>query len=272
MVNDDEAWTTALADFSAWLRAGGRSAGTVRLRRYYVARLALRAVAGPWEVTGDDLTRWIAEEEWSPETLRSARSSLRVFFGWALRAGRRGDDPTVSLLPVPVPPPSPHPVPDDVYVLVVGECDERTLLMVRLGAELGLRRGEIAAVHGRDVARDYRGWSLRVKGKGGRTRVLPIPDGLAATLRAVAGEGWVFPSPAGGHLTPDHVGRLVRRVMPAGVSTHSLRHRFATRAYGVDRDLLTVQALLGHASPVTTRRYVALEDDRLRQTVLAAAG
>lgn len=60
--------------------------------------------------------------------------------------------------------------------------------------------------------------------------------------------------------------------MPAGVSMHKLRHRFATRAYAVDTDLLNVQALLGHASTGTTRRYVALPKAGLRRTVLTAAG
>jgi len=47
--------------------------------------------------------------------------------------------------------------------------------------------------------------------------------------------------------------------------------RAATRWYAVDRDLLTVGALLGHASPVTTRTYVRLPDDAKRRLVLAAA-
>lgn len=98
-----------------------------------------------------------------------------------------------------------------------------------------------------------------------------MPDGLAAALRATCDGGWAFPSDRGGHLTPAHVSRLVGRLLPPGVTMHSLRHRFATRAYAVATDLLTVQALLGHASPSTTLRYVQLPDDGLRRTVLAAA-
>lgn len=63
-----------------------------------------------------------------------------------------------------------------------------------------------------------------------------------------------------------------RKADAGGVDTpHPLRHRFATRAYAVDRDLLAVQTLLGHASPVTTRRYVAVPDESLRRTVLSVA-
>ena len=54
---------------------------------------------------------------------------------------------------------------------------------------------------------------LRVIGKGGRERLLPIDDDLAA-LRAR--RGWRFPSPNGGHLTPAHVGKIVSRLLPDG--------------------------------------------------------
>lgn len=52
-------------------------------------------------------------------------------------------------------------------------------LMLRLGAECGLRRFEIAKVHSRDVMRDLVGWSLVVVGKGDKQRIVPIGDDLA---------------------------------------------------------------------------------------------
>ncbi|HET6299160.1 MAG TPA: site-specific integrase, partial [Kribbella sp.] len=48
---------------------------------------------------------------------------------------------------------------------------------------------------------------------------------------------------------------------------HSLRHRFASAAYAVDRDLRAVQELLGHSKPETTARYVATPDGALRAAV-----
>lgn len=50
-------------------------------------------------------------------------------------------------------------------------------LMVRLGAECGLRRGEIARVHSDDVVADSAGHSLIVRGKGDKQRIVPLPDG-----------------------------------------------------------------------------------------------
>jgi integrase/recombinase XerC len=59
----------------------------------------------------------------------------------------------------------------------------------------------------------------------------------------------------------------VARVLPEGFTTHSLRHRFATAAYGVERDLRAVQELLGHAKPETTARYAAVPDGALAAAV-----
>ena len=139
--------------------------------------------------------------------------------------------------------------------------------MLRLAAEAGLRRAEVAGVHTRDVVEDLGGWSLWVHGKGGRDRLVPLSRSLAVELRGHVERGYVFPGAVGGHLSPRWVGRIVAELLPGEVTMHQLRHRFATRAYGVDRDTFTVQQLLGHASPDTTRRYVAVPDERLRATV-----
>lgn len=142
--------------------------------------------------------------------------------------------------------------------------------MVRLAGELGLRRGEVARVHSDDVVTDLDGWSLVVHGKGDRTRLVPLSPVLARELRALP-PGWAFPGDDGGHLSPRWVGKLVGRLLPPGMTMHGLRHRFATRAYHVDRDLLTVQQLLGHASPVTTRAYVQIGEQAKRRLVAAVA-
>lgn len=144
--------------------------------------------------------------------------------------------------------------------------------MVLLAAEHGLRRGggEIARVHTNDLVEDLLGWSLRVHGKGGKDRVVPLREELANDLRALP-PGWAFPSPSGGHLTEHHVGKIIARVLPGGWTAHTLRHRFATVAYAGTRDLLAVQEMLGHAKPETTRGYVQLPADALRAAISAAA-
>ena len=148
--------------------------------------------------------------------------------------------------------------------------DWRVRLAVRLAAELGLRRGEVARVRTSDLVHDLRGWSLIVHGKGGKRRIVPIGDELADEL-AARGPGWVFPGAEAGHVSAGWLGRIVARELPAGVTMHSLRHRFATRAYERTGDLVAVQRVLGHESPQTTLRYLAIADESLRAVVESAA-
>jgi integrase/recombinase XerC len=70
---------------------------------------------------------------------------------------------------------------------------------------------------------------------------------------------------------PDYVGKRVKAALGGTWTTHSCRHRFATRAYAGTHDLRAVQLLLGHSKPETTARYVAVAHDDLLAAVLAVA-
>jgi len=107
-----------------------------------------------------------------------------------------------------------------------------------------------------------------------------VPASLAAAVRA-QGPGYVFPGQVvdrhahtrtEGHLSARYVGKQLAAVLPGDVTMHMLRHRFATKAYNVNRDVFTVQRLLGHASPATTQRYVQVADARMRELVEAVSG
>ncbi|HEU5223919.1 MAG TPA: tyrosine-type recombinase/integrase [Candidatus Lumbricidophila sp.] len=150
-------------------------------------------------------------------------------------------------------------------------ADDRTRLVMRLAHDAGLRRTEIALIHSDDLSQDFIGWTLLVHGKGGKRRTVPLTPRLALELRA-HGHGWVFPGEIDGHLSPRRVGELAVAVLDAPWTLHTLRHSFATRTHNLDGDTLTVQRLMGHASPATTVRYVVLDDERLRGTVYRAAG
>jgi len=140
--------------------------------------------------------------------------------------------------------------------------------MIRLANELGLRRAEVAQVRPEtDVVRDLVGWSLIVHGKGAKKRVLPLPDGLAAQLRA-APPGHLFPSPKGGHITPHWVGVLVSQALADGTTMHQLRHLCATEVHEQTHDVRLVQTLLGHSSLATTQRYIAVEDSKVRKAIV----
>lgn len=264
-------WSAELEVWAGSLRAAGRAESTVRTRTEHIRWLARDHTArNPWTLTADDLTTWAGAHAWARETRRAVRASLRCFYAWAHLTGRTHTDPTTALARVEPAQPRPRPTPDQAYRAALAAATPRERLMLRLAAELGLRRAEVATVHTRDLVEDLDGWSLLVHGKGARDRLVPLPPILAAELRALP-HGWAFPGDHDGHLSPRWVGKLIARLLPEPWTMHSLRHRFATRAYAAAGDLLVVQKLLGHTSPVTTQVYVRLPDDALRRTVLAAA-
>jgi integrase len=126
----------------------------------------------------------------------------------------------------------------------------------RVGEALALTTGDVTAERGHRV--------LRLAGKGGRTRVVPLPAPAAAALDAyTAGrEGRVFVTATGSALAQSEAYRTVQRlarvagIEHAGrVTPHSLRHTAATSALDAGAPLRDVQDLLGHADPRTTRRY-----------------
>ena len=259
------AWEAALAEYAAWSIASGVSAGTRKVRRSYLTRLS-EVLPDPWSATIDDLATFLAVPTWAPETRHSARAALRSFYSWAELTGRLEKDPSMRLPRVPVPSGAPRPAPTDILALALERADARGRLMVLLAAHAGLRRGEIAQVHRRDVVDGM----LRVRGKGGKVRVVPLSQQLAEAI-ALSPEGYLFPGQENGHLSAGHVGKVLSRLLGPGWTAHTLRHRFATRGYAAERDLLAMQKLLGHAKPETTARYAAVPEPALMRAVQAAA-
>lgn len=252
-----------LDDWVRHLQAAGSAPTTVRLRRSHVRR-ALAWIGRPVaEVTEADLEAFMAAHQWAAETRKGMRSSLRAYFSWAEQAGHIDTDPARRLPSVTVPQGAPHPAPADVFDRAMDQAPPRTRLMLMLAALAGLRRAEIAGLHSRDIIGDV----LRITGKGGRTRLVPMHPDVAAALAGVS--GYVFPGSDRGHLSPDQVGRVLSDALGEGWTAHALRHHFATRAYAGQRDLLTVQQLLGHSSVATTQRYTQPPDDALRLAVMS---
>lgn len=278
-------WAEPVADWLAYLRAGGRAESTIRSRTEAVSRLA-RVYPDPWAVTTDDLAFYLSRTDWKPETKRAQRGAAATFYRWAVRAGRAKHNPAEGLDTVRVPRALPRPAPDQAVRDALAASDDRSRLMLSLAALAGLRRAEIAAVHTDDLSMPG---VLRVRGKGGHDRLIPLHPDLSDALagevhrRRIGSDpgtgwttvgtlpGWLFPSDLPGHhLSPPHVGKIIGAALPAGWTTHTLRHRFATQAYAAGRDLRAVQELLGHARPETTARYAAVPDHSLIEAVRGA--
>jgi integrase len=271
-------WEWSIQDYLHTLAAAGQREATIRLRGDQLRNMARSLGCPPEDVTAEMLVGWFGHQAWSTEHRRSTRSAVRGFFSWAYKARRvpvyLGDE----LPSVRQPPASPRPVPDDAWHSAMAAADPRTRLMLRLAAEAGLRRAEVAQVHTRDVFVTGGAAQLVVHGKGGKERIVPISDDLAERLRqgaaghtpAMPPYGWLFPDGFGGHVSPAWVGTVVARVLPEGYTMHKLRHRFASRAFRGTRNLRAVQTLLGHSSIATTERYTAVDDDEVRAAMLSA--
>ena len=276
-------WETELQAFRTWYRAAGLARSTADLRVYYLRRFS-ELVPEPWQATLDDMAAFLANEAWCPDTRKSARSALRAFYSWGLETDRIVRDASAKLPRVRVPSRRARPTPEAVLATALETANDRDRLMLMLGAFAGLRRAEIAA---QALAAIRSLDDLRIIGKGDRERFVPIHERLRVELVAelerrnegrfgtgyrygVPRSPWLFPGQSGGHVTADCVGRTLARRLGGEYSAHTLRHRFATRAYNGTKDLRAVQELLGHSRPETTSRYVAVSNDSLRAAVDAA--
>ncbi len=144
---------------------------------------------------------------------------------------------------------------------------------LRISEALGLTRGEAPKA----------GAMLRITGKGGKTRVVPVLPVIAEAIADyVAHSPWktgpqdaLFTGVKGGPLNP----RLVQRAMqslrrqlglPESATPHALRHSFATHLLAGGGDLRAIQELLGHASLSTTQRYTEIDAAQMLSVYQAA--
>lgn len=267
-------WRVAIAAWMITLQAAQLSPASLTTRRDHLQRAA-RALGGdPWATTAGELLEWVASQDWKRETRRSVYASLRAFWRWGVSEGLCSGSPADSLPKVPAAAATPRPTPEAIYVAAWQAGDERDRLILDLAAQLGMRRAEIAQVHERDISPALIGSTLVAHGKGRKDRDLPLLEPLLGRVEAAckAGGGWAFPGDVDGHLSAQRVGNLASRLMPAGWTLHTLRHRAGTVAFAGDRDLISVQRFLGHVSVATTQRYVEPPADGVRRAVEYASG
>lgn len=272
-------WQQPIATYLEAEAAAGRPRTTLVTRKAHLERTARAMRCAPADVKPAKLISWFsAQTEWAPETRRGYRTTLRSFFTWAHQAGVTTSNPAAALPRVKAVKPAPRPAPDLAWRVALASADRRTTLMIKLAGEAGMRRAEIARIHTRDLTNGSYGPQLLVHGKGNKERIVPISEDLASMIRrGAAGHtagappaGWLFPGDEGGHLSARWVGKLMTRVLPDDWTAHTLRHRFATRAYRGTRNLRAVQLLLGHESVKTTEIYTAVEDYEMRAAAACA--
>lgn len=218
----------------------------------------------------------------SPRSLSQTLSSIRSLHRFA---DRRLGLPNAEIALVHGPrvrpdPPRPVTVDQAVDLLALsGDGDAAPWEALRDQAVLtllygcGLRISEALSLTGRDAPLSD---TLRITGKGGKTRLVPVLRTVAEAVEAYRAalshppmpDEPLFRATRGGALGPRAVQALTARLRGAlGLSgrttPHALRHSFATHLLAGGADLRTIQELLGHASLSTTQRYTAVEPSGL---------
>jgi len=257
----------------------------LRLRNYarrtidtYVSRVACFAkhfgrspeLLGPDEVRDFQLHLLRRRASWS--SFNQAVCALRFLYGTTL--GRPEQLPLIPYGKRPKTLPSVL-APDEVLRLLDAAPPGRDRVLLQVAYGCGLRLNELLHLRVGDI--DSARMVIHVRqGKGAKDRLVPLSlrllDELRAYWRLCRPRTWLFPGQtADGTMTSSNVqrrfGRLVRRVgLTKRCSMHTLRHSYATHLLEAGVDVLTLKALLGHASLQTTARYLHVSTRRLHQT------
>lgn len=219
-----------------------------------------------------------------------ALSSVRSFHRFLMREGEADRDPTAGVIRPKLPRALPRPLSvEDVRRLLAAPAEgipaglrDRAVLETLYGA--GLRVSELAGLDVDDV--DLEGGSVRVLGKGGKERDVPLGryarEAIAAylarerpALATPRSRGALFLGRRGGRLTRQRCSKiLAEHARRAGirrrVTPHTLRHSFATHLLEGGADVRVVQELLGHASVATTQIYTLVTKEHLREVYFTA--
>jgi site-specific recombinase XerD len=269
-----EAYTGDARDFAAW--AGERGIeprqSDVRALRRYAAGLAERGIA--------------------PSTIARRLAALRALFRTQMEAGARHDNPAELLSSPKRPQRLPHVLkPDEVATLLdsipgATPLELRDRALFELAYACGLRAEELVSLD--REALDFDAETVRVEGKGGKTRLVPVGEHarqalerylargrplLSAEADAAGPDPALFLSKSGRRLSTSDVRRrligwarraVARSPALAEAHPHALRHSFATHLLNGGADLRAIQEMLGHSTISTTQVYTRVESARLR--------
>lgn len=263
------AYANDLAHFAGWMSGDngpGRSLDSAQ-RHDIQAYLAVRNTPGS-----------------SPRSAARLLSSLRQYYRYQLRVGAMTQDPT-ALIETPRQGrrlPKPLSETDVESLLAAPEIETdlglRDRAMLELMYAAGLRVSELVGATRAQV--NVRQGVIRVTGKGGKERLVPLGDtavhwiehylrGARGLLLGAATSDALFVTARGSGMTRQNVWHRIRHYaamagIRADVSPHALRHAFATHLLNHGADLRAVQMLLGHADLSTTQIYTHVARARLK--------
>jgi site-specific recombinase XerD len=256
------------------------------------AEWAAQAGLEPGEVRHRDVRRYgaaLSSAEAAPATVARKLAAIRGLFDFLVRSERVGQNPANLVSSPKREQKLPRVLSAEQVQGLLEKIPARTSLelrdraMLELAYSCGLRCEEIVNL---DVgALDYESEQIRVLGKGGKERLLPVGEPARRALERYEAKGRhalgtdpaeraLFLSKSGRRLSNSDVTRRLglwvrEAALAGGISPHSLRHSFATHLLEGGADLRTIQELLGHSSISTTQIYTRIDATRLREAYAA---
>lgn len=264
--NSRSAYRSDLLQLQAWLAGRGRDLGSARAQDLW-GFLSAQAAEGA-----------------SGRTAARRLSAIRHFYRYLLRSGEIGEDPSDELEAPRLPHALPRSLSEREVELLLEAPDVssdkglRDRAMLELLYATGLRVSELVGLRLDQL--NLRAGVVRVVGKGGRERIVPIGEEARHWLERYIERSrpallqsrrldTLFPTARRYAITRQAFWSLIRRYariagIGGGISPHRLRHAFATHLLEHGADLRAVQMLLGHRDVTTTQIYTHVARERLR--------
>lgn len=243
------------------------------------------------QLRGADIRAFMAQrrtESLGSRSLARILSALKSFFGFLEREGTL----TTEALNVIRTPKIPRALPKALTVLearqTIAETKKmeeepwvaaRDMAVISLCYGAGLRISEALSLTKADLEAE----ALRVTGKGGKIRMVPLIAPVRQAIETYLGlapfklwpEEPLFRGVRGGVLSPRLIQKRMEQLrsalgLPPSATPHALRHSFATHLLGKGGDLRSIQELLGHASLSSTQIYTAVDTERLLESYAKA--
>ncbi len=243
------------------------------------------------EIRGADIRAFMAlrrTESLGSRSLARILSALKSFFGFLEREGTLTTE-ALNVIRTPKIPPA---LPKALTVLEAintisetGKMEEepwvaaRDMAVISLCYGAGLRISEALSLTKADLEAE----TLRVTGKGGKIRMVPLIAPVRQSIETYLGlapfklwpEEPLFRGVRGGVLSPRLIQLRMQSLrsalgLPPSATPHALRHSFATHLLGKGGDLRAIQELLGHASLSSTQIYTAVDTERLLESYAKA--
>lgn len=290
------AFHTYFDDYRRYLQSEKRySAHTLTayladLRQFsdYLSRYEAAETLSLGDIRPDQIRAWLydlREKGMEARSVNRKRSSLNGYFQFLMRRGLCTGNPLAQLHGIRLPQRVPQFLRPQETEQLLGELQftegfgghtERLVLELLYGC--GLRRSELCALKESDI--DWSMQQLRVWGKGGKQRLMPLGTALLDALRDYLAEKAQQESecdrlallvcPSGKKIYEQYVYRLVKKYLSMvsslkQKSPHVLRHTFATHLLNNGANIQSIKELLGHAGIASTQIYTHLNIDQLKK-------